>query len=191
MQSLLLVLLLGVTAYAQLPRPCTSPPQWEARMFTEDNSKNFTGFAKGSYDETQRRFREIEEVVFGSDKEYFDVLYLHNVGKEYRLNLKTRKCNVTNLMRPFRPFGIPPEGQFDGSATVGASGVPNEFMAVNNFHGNFSDGAHFFGTVTSPDCFPITSGFYSEDSGFVHRTFFDLNVGIADPNVFIPPSECL
>ncbi|XP_033736122.1 mammalian ependymin-related protein 1-like [Pecten maximus] len=191
MQSLLFVMLLGVSAYAQLPRPCESPKQWEARMFTQDMSKNFTGYAKGSYDETQRRFREIEEVEFGSDREYFDVLYLHNVGKEYRFNLKTRQCNVTNLTRPFRPFGVPPEGKFEGSATVGAAGVPNEFMAVNNFYGNFSDGDRFFGTVTNPDCIPIASGFYSENTGFVHRTFFDLNIGIADPMVFIPPKECL
>ncbi|OWF37119.1 mammalian ependymin-related protein 1-like [Mizuhopecten yessoensis] len=191
MQSLLLVLLFGVVAYAQLPRPCESPKQWEARIFTQDMSKNYTAYAKGSYDETQRRFREIEEVALGTDREYYDVLYLFNVGKEYRLNLKTKKCNVTNLTRPFRPFGVPPEGQFEFSATIGAAGVPGEYMVVNNFYGNFTDGARFFGTVTSPDCMPVSNGFFSEDTGFVHRTFFDMNIGIADPMVFIPPRECL
>lgn len=44
-----------------------------------DRAKMFGELAKLSYDETNRRAREIEEVQIGQDREYYDVLYLHNI----------------------------------------------------------------------------------------------------------------
>ncbi|XP_069119257.1 mammalian ependymin-related protein 1-like [Argopecten irradians] len=190
MKYLIIISALACVAYCQ--GPCESPKQWEARVLTLDRSKNFTQFGKVSYDETQRRERIIEEVQFGSDRDYFDTLFLHNVGKGYILNLKTRKCNVTNLTEPFIPRGIPREAEFEGEATIGAAGIPGEFMVVENFKGTFrSTGARFFGVSTVPNCMPIEFGYYSERTGFVQQTMFDVNIGIADPNVFIPPRECL
>lgn len=43
----------------------------------------FGELAKLSYDETNRRAREIEEVQVGQDREYYDVLYLHNIVSVY------------------------------------------------------------------------------------------------------------
>lgn len=91
-------------------------------------------------------------------------------GKEYKINLKTRQCNVTALTRPFRPFGVPREAKFDGEATIGAAGVPGESLTVVNFNGTFAEGDRFFGVVTYPDCIPIETGFFSKDTGFVQRS---------------------
>merc|ERR1711860_238928 len=85
-----------VVVYAQ-DRPCESPKQWEGRRFAYDRSKNFEEISKVSYDEINQRLRAVEEVDVGQDRDYYDVMYLHSVGKEYRLNLKTRQCNVTAL----------------------------------------------------------------------------------------------
>ena len=188
--KLLVVLCCLVVVYAQVPRPCESPKQWEGRFFRYDRDKAFQQIAKLSYDETNTRAREIEEIEFGSDREIYDVLYLHNVGKEYRLNIKTRKCNVTALTRPFRPYGVPPGAQFDGSATIGAAGIPGESLVVENW--SLVDGDDkFYGVVSSPDCVPIEYAFYSQRTSLITTTFFDINVGITDPNVFIPPRECM
>ncbi|KAK3092386.1 hypothetical protein FSP39_002199 [Pinctada imbricata] len=190
MIALLAVCLLAVSVTAQAPRPCQSPKQWEGRVFTVDRSKQFERYGKISYDEYAPRFRIIEEEREGSTEEFYDRLYLHNVGKEYSLNLKTRKCNVTSLTRPFRPFGVPPEAKFTGEATIGAAGVPGESVVIENFDGEFSDGDKFFGDVTYPDCVPVANGVFSKEFGFVMNSFFDINVGIADPMVFVPPPEC-
>lgn len=99
----------------------------------------------------------------------FEPLNHFHQGKEYSLDLKSKKCNVTALTRPFRPFGIPPEGQFEGEANIGLSGVAGEFMTVANFAGNFTDGDKFAGVVTLPDCVPVANAFFSKDSGFVSR----------------------
>ncbi|XP_076099850.1 mammalian ependymin-related protein 1-like [Mytilus galloprovincialis] len=180
-----------VAVFGQEPPPCESPKQWEGRRVAYDRSKMFEERSKVSYDETNERVRIIEEVEIGQDRDYYDVLYLHNIGKEYRLNFKTRQCNVTELTRPFRPFGVPPGAEFEGSATLGVSGLPGEFITIENFAGDLMrEKARYFGFVTSPDCYPVQTNFMSTDTGLVTMSFYDINVGITDPNVFIPPPEC-
>ena len=45
--------------------------------FQTDRSKNFTQLAKISYDDLNKRVREVEELEFGTTREYYDTLYLH------------------------------------------------------------------------------------------------------------------
>ena len=59
--------------------------------------------------------------------------------KEYRLNLRTKQCNVTDLDRPFRYIGIPPDAKFFFEAEVGAAGVPGESLVATNFYGKFPE----------------------------------------------------
>ena len=44
-----------------------------------DPSKKFLLRGKLSYDEKNQRLRIVEEVEFGSTRDYYDVLLLHNV----------------------------------------------------------------------------------------------------------------
>ncbi|ESO90087.1 hypothetical protein LOTGIDRAFT_233900 [Lottia gigantea] len=187
-----LLLALTVTAVAgQLPLPCTSPRQFESRFARFDREKNFQEFAKVSYDEDQKRVREIEEVAIGSTKDYYDVLYLHNIGIEYRFNLRTRKCNVTTISKTFIPFSVPGFAKFAGQGNIGVAGFTNEHVDIQLFEGKTPEGHPLFISVTSPDCFPVNFGYYSPTVGYDHRNFYDVTVGIRDPNVFIPPSECI
>ena len=48
-------------------------------LFQSDREKGFREMGKLSYDETNTRFRIIEEVELGSTKDYYDTLYLYNV----------------------------------------------------------------------------------------------------------------
>ncbi|KAK7482196.1 hypothetical protein BaRGS_00026545 [Batillaria attramentaria] len=184
-----ILLFVATLAAAQQPKPCETPPQWEGRFVRTDYEKKFFQAAKISYDENEKRVREIEEIEIDNDRDYYDVLYLHNMNKEYRLNLRTRKCNTTTLSRPWFPFGVPPEAEYDGEAVIGPVNIDNEHVTIVRFHGRVAEG-DFFGTVSFPDCIPINSGFFSNRTGFVETTFFDITTGIPDPTVFNPPSEC-
>ncbi|KAH3845974.1 hypothetical protein DPMN_088269 [Dreissena polymorpha] len=175
---------------AQKPTPCNSPEQWEGRIYRSDKSKAFTEFGRVSYDQRNMRVRIIEEREVGSTKDYYDTLYLHNIQRKYRLDLTTRKCNVTDLTDPFRPFGVPPFARFLFEAEVGAAGVPGESLVAQTWDGEFEDHSKFMITATYPDCVPITSVFFSNDTGFVSSDFYDITAGISDPMVFIPPIEC-
>jgi len=48
-----------------------------------DPSKGFLEASKMSYDETNQRVRVVEEIEVGDDRDYYDVLYLHNVVSFY------------------------------------------------------------------------------------------------------------
>merc|ERR1711992_260574 len=83
MNALVLVFCAAVVAVlAQQPHPCETPPQWEGKFIRMDESKNFTQFAKISYDYTNKRVREIEFLEEGSNKTAYDVLYLHHVSPD-------------------------------------------------------------------------------------------------------------
>jgi hypothetical protein len=67
----------------------------------------------------------------------------------YRLNLQTRKCNVTSLDRPFQPFGVPPFAKFVFEFEVGAAGVPGESLIAQSWDGVFEDQCKLSITLTS------------------------------------------
>ncbi|XP_046579778.1 LOW QUALITY PROTEIN: mammalian ependymin-related protein 1-like [Haliotis rubra] len=183
-----LTLLVAVTL-AQQPHPCRSPEQFEGRLSTFDPDRRFYRTARFAYDDRQRRFREFEEVQVGRDVDFFDKLYLFNEGKEYRVNLRTRTCNETGITRPWIPFGVPPDARFRGNADIGAAGVPDEHVIVNLFDGTIDNNPYFM-TASGTDCIPIQAGFFSNDTGGVLTDFFDISIGISDPEAFIPPREC-
>ncbi|XP_045214320.1 uncharacterized protein LOC123564650 [Mercenaria mercenaria] len=186
-------ILLGFAAvcWAQVPTPCDSPKQWEGRRVMTDQSKSFQEIAKYSYDAENLRTRAIEEREVGRERDYYDVLHLYKENKEYRLNLKTRKCNVSTPRHPFFETRVPPGSKFLFEAEAGVAQVPGEHLTVQNWDITFDDGAKYAIAVTSPDCVPIFAAYYSKEVGFLIENFFDIHAGISDPSVFIPPQECM
>ena len=67
MNSALVLLLVTAVAYAQVPPPCVSPPQWESRYFAYDSSRGGMVRARLSYDSIYRRERIIEEFQLGKE----------------------------------------------------------------------------------------------------------------------------
>lgn len=49
----------------------------------------------------------------------------------------------------------------------------------------------YIGTWTYQGCLPVSRITFSEKYGNEILSFFDITVGISDPNVFIPRQECL
>lgn len=70
MNSIYLVLslaLLATVAYSQVPVPCITPPQWEARYLAYDPYKASSIRARLSYDAIYRRERIVEEFQLGKE----------------------------------------------------------------------------------------------------------------------------
>lgn len=61
-------------------------------------------------------------------------------NKEYRLNLKTKQCNVTVPRHPFFETRVPPGSKFLFEAEAGAAQVPGEHLTVQNWDITFDDG---------------------------------------------------
>ncbi|KAK3093412.1 hypothetical protein FSP39_015267 [Pinctada imbricata] len=156
-----------------------------------DRSQNYMERRRLSYDETNKRERKIAEIEEGSTRSFYDVLSLHNEGKEYTLDLRTRKCNVTTLTRPFFYRGVLPGSTFQYLSEIGASGVPYESTIVAGFAGNSSTGSeHHVSIVSYPSCVPIQNQHF-RGNDYEESNYYNITIGIRDPAVFIPPEECI
>ncbi|XP_035699305.1 mammalian ependymin-related protein 1-like isoform X2 [Branchiostoma floridae] len=192
--KVLLLLLLAAAAYGQVPEPCRAPSVFESNIGMQDSTRGSYVRAKLSYDRYNMRIRRIEEVDERMEKEFFDVLYLLNTmpGKEYRFNLRTKQCVTRELNYAFRPIEIPPNATHMGDFTIGTKGAPHEGVEVSLWGDrNREEGAEWVGSFTSTGCVPVSDMFYSNRTGRVTTEFFDVTLGIADANVFIPPRECM
>ena len=130
MFAVLFLFLIGFTA-AQLPQPCMTPPEWEARIFEFNEMERFSRRAHYSYDSVGHRERIIEEVDFGSEEAFYDVIALFDSNMEYIYNLKSHNCTRRPITRPWRDFGIQPGARSYGEAYIGTSAAPGFGLLVN------------------------------------------------------------
>ncbi|XP_078591633.1 mammalian ependymin-related protein 1-like [Branchiostoma floridae x Branchiostoma japonicum] len=189
MKVLLFLVAAIAVVYGQAPQPCIAPKLWEARMSRIDPSKRFYERARISYDAINQRVRVIEEVNIKEQRDFFDVLYLHQVGKEYRYNLKTKECEVKQLAEQFRPFEVPANATNFGESYIGTSAFPADGVLITLWGGEFR-GGRYMAAFTNSGCVPVEDGFCTERIGCVHTSFYDVVAGISDPDVFIPPKAC-
>merc|ERR550534_1761716 len=177
MMLALLALALVASALAQTPTPCSGPDSFTARFKHFDRERKLFTEGKMYYDHLNRRIREFEFMDINNKTGTYDRLKLYEQNTEYRVDLRNRTCNVTVPHRHWYPYGVPPEGRYLGSGTIGVIGMSQESVTVDVFVGNFSDGTPFSSTVTKPDCFLVEMSIYHKD-GFEHREFYDVVSGI-------------
>jgi len=194
MFTVVLLCLVGI-AVAQPPKPCTTPPQWEANIFDVNQQQKFMARGRLSYDATFHRERLIEEIEDGSQESFYDVLALFDAQIEYAYNFRARNCTRRPITRPWRDFGIRPDARSYGEAYIGSSAAPGLGLLVTMWGGNHTtpsnDTVRTFGTWTLQACLPVSHMSHSQQYGRSHTSFFDITAGISDPNVFIPRRECL
>ncbi|KAG7484890.1 hypothetical protein MATL_G00055230 [Megalops atlanticus] len=71
------------------------------------------------------------------------------------------------------------------------SSGPGQGLLVNNWIGEVPETeGKYFTTFTEFGCLPITSLYYTEKTGWILTSFFDLVIGIEDPQEFFPPDFC-
>ncbi|XP_065184344.1 mammalian ependymin-related protein 1-like [Sycon ciliatum] len=186
----LLILALCVAgAFAQIPIRCTSPTAWEGRLFEVNPSRRFERFARIAYDASNERVAIREEVIEGETREFYEEIFIHRAEVGYRINGRTRQCEKFALKEPFRYIQVPENATSYGEAYVGSSSVAGAGTLVNLWGGETERG-RYSGSWTSVGCVPVTDSYVSSTTGFIHWTFYDVTLGISDPNVFIPPSNC-
>jgi len=195
MYAFLALLALVAAVGAQVPRPCESPREWNGRMFQVDRSKNVTVLGKLSYDEPNQRVRFIEDVDVSGKRYFFDYIILYGEGLLYQIELsinRTGECKVYKFEEPFRPAEIPPDAKFAVEAYIGSSAGYGEGVLVNTFYGEEEregQKAYYVATVTEVGCVPVQSVAYSQRTGVIHTSFYDVMLGV-DPEHFVPPSDC-
>jgi len=125
-----LLLCLVAIAAAQRPVPCTSPPQWEARIFDINEEQKFSVEGRLSYDSVYHRERLVDEVDEGSQTDYYDTVSLFDSKVEFAYNFRARNCTRREITRAWRDFGIRPDARSYGEAYIGSSVFPDTGLLV-------------------------------------------------------------
>lgn len=190
MKVLVILAVVVGAAFAQVQPTCQGPKEFESVLVEINPNRKTERLARLSYDTQFQRIRIKEEVREGTgQEEFYDELFLHEQQIGYRLNLKTKKCDKFSLKEPFPFIGVPSDAHFDGEGYIGTSGVVGAGVLVDLYTADTQRG-RYAGTWTQIDCFPVSDTYISRRTGIVHWSFFDVTLGISDPNVFIPPPEC-
>merc|ERR1711879_777308 len=161
-------------ALAQVPTTCPGPQIFTSNFARFDRERQYMVRGLLAYDGNGQRIREIEEEDFDGNRVRLDRLKLFKENKEYRLDLKTGKCNVTEPHH-FHPYGVP-----DNSTFLFESKMGNDT---------------FFVDVSEPSCFPVHHTWIGMDretkKQYIESTdFFDGREGVANDIIFDVPLAC-
>jgi hypothetical protein len=125
----LFLCLVGI-AVAQRPVPCTTPQQWEARVFDFDEKEQFRMEGRLSYDAVYHRERLADEVDEPGQRDFYETLALFDSQIEFIYNFRARNCTRRPITRPWRDFGIRANDTSYGEAYIGSSVFPGAGILV-------------------------------------------------------------
>jgi hypothetical protein len=196
-KALLLVTLIAAAAVvlvvAQHPRHCAAPAEFEAHAFQLDHKEKFFRRGHFAYDSREERISLFEEIRNGTDDEAFHVITLHRERKQFRFNLKTKVCTTQDIHHRFHRIEIPRDAHFVGEAIIGTNAFENSGLITTHWeHHNKTEQTEWYGVYTDRDigCVPVSDDFNDPAIGHVTTQYFDVVLGISDPNQFIPESSC-
>jgi len=200
MSKLILIAALALCAVAavnaQHHRHCAAPSEFEAHVFQMDPKETFFRRGHFAYDSRQERTSMFEEIRNGTDDEAFHVISLFREHKAFRYNLKTKTCSVEAIHHRFHRIEIPMNATFEGEAIIGTNAFNNAGLLTTHWHHeNKAEQWSWYGVYTDREigCVPVADEYHDQSPngiGRVHTNFFDVVLGIADPNIFIPNSAC-
>ncbi|KAF3857798.1 hypothetical protein F7725_010999 [Dissostichus mawsoni] len=141
--------------------PCLAPLQWEGRWVSFDHSTGRNSRSSVSYDGLKQRVRVLQQNKKHTPcQRFFEYIFLYQSGVMFQIDQKTKDCSKIALTDAFDPFDIPKNSTFEDQYLIGGPGDSVEETYVRN------------SSVTTS------------------TRFFNLQLGISDPNVFTPPSTC-
>ncbi|KAM6141853.1 LOW QUALITY PROTEIN: mammalian ependymin-related protein 1 [Phoenicopterus ruber ruber] len=184
------LLLRGGGAAATGAEPCQAPRQWEGRTVFYEHGTGRNTRAAVSYDGPNQRLRILEErKALIPCKKFFEYILLYKEAVMFQIEQVTKLCSKIALTEPWDPYDIPANSTYEDQYYIGGPG--DEIMVQE-----WSDRKparkleSWVGVYTVKDCYPVQETYTKNYSVTTSTRFFDLQLGIADPSVFTPPSTC-
>ena len=128
--SFVLILSLFGVGVGQVPRPCVSPPQLEAKIISYNEKQRIMVTSRLTYDSVHQRVRIIEDIQVGRAESFYESIRLFQDNLEFTIDLKSGDCVRSTLNQPWRDIGVPPGAQSYGEAYVGSSVSPDDGLLV-------------------------------------------------------------
>jgi hypothetical protein len=129
MLSFFLLCLTGI-AIAQVPRPCTTPSRWEARVHSSNPKLNGDLEGQLSYDSVYQRTRILQHVKVGKIETYYDIISLYQAKLVYFIDMKSGNCSRFFFDQPWHDFGIQPDAKAFGEAYLGSSVIHDAGLLI-------------------------------------------------------------
>ncbi|XP_056276276.1 mammalian ependymin-related protein 1 [Pseudoliparis swirei] len=199
MHRLLLVFLAAAGASVLgLPRldaspaaaPCLAPQQWEGRWVMFDHSSGRNSRASVSYDGLKQRIRVLQQnKKHAPCQRFYEYIYLYQSMVMFQIDQKTKACSKIALSGSWDPFDIPDNSTFEDQYDIGG---PGDSVEVQEWSDRKPARQHetWVGVYTLKDCYPVQETYAKNSSVITSTRFFDLHLGISDPDVFTPPATC-
>ncbi|XP_024229565.1 ependymin isoform X1 [Oncorhynchus tshawytscha] len=192
MRTFMLLMCLVVGCLAQAPHTCRSPPLLTGALSVAN--EKFYANAKYTYDAMLKRIR-FKEVGSYENKTFgIDALLLFREGVMYTINHRNKTCKKERLKREdFHPMEIPSDAALLGQVILGSSSGPGQGLLVNTWYGEVATPSgkdKWVSTFTEFGCIPVSSAYYTDKTGWMLSSFFNIVVGILDPREFFPPKFC-
>eukprot|EP00730_Choanoeca_flexa_P014382 TRINITY_DN6271_c0_g1_i2.p1 TRINITY_DN6271_c0_g1~~TRINITY_DN6271_c0_g1_i2.p1 ORF type:complete len:206 (+),score=32.70 TRINITY_DN6271_c0_g1_i2:39-620(+) len=178
---------------AQIPAHCHTPAEWEGRTSTWDHGANRHDTGRVVYDASNERVRFIDDInTFAPGRRAYEHLVLYRENIQYRVDLTSRECQKGPIDKrhAWHAFGIPVNATFQGERNIGAL---DETITASEWSVPAYDhpqGWEWYGSFSTGHCVPISEVVAYNVSDAISRHFYDITIGISDPNAFIPPEVC-
>eukprot|EP00049_Salpingoeca_infusionum_P016967 m.351337 g.351337 ORF g.351337 m.351337 type:complete len:196 (-) comp16228_c0_seq1:142-729(-) len=194
MKLVVAVVALAAVATA-IPSRCSSPKQWSARamIFDQDSQRGTVAdLAEYFYDETEQMKARFDHLFVNGSRLDYHVIEDFNSKTAYIINLKDKSCSKEPLKMPFIPHGVPKDGEFQGEFYLGSSAVEGAYLEATAWTDKFDNQGetiYWNGQFTLTACVPLNMAVQGKDF-YRQENFFDVSLGIIDPNVFVIPPNC-
>uniref|UniRef100_A0A8C6UYA2 Mammalian ependymin-related protein 1 n=1 Tax=Neogobius melanostomus TaxID=47308 RepID=A0A8C6UYA2_9GOBI len=184
------VLLASEPRAAAAPSPCLAPGQWEGRWVQYDHGTGRNSRAAVSYDAPNQRLRVLQQHKRHTPcQRYFEFIYLYQSRVLFQIDQKTKECAKLPLSQAWDPYDVPDNSTFEDQYTVGG---PGDSVEVQEWSDRKPARQHerWVGVYTLKDCYPVLETYTLNTSVTTSTRFYDLRLGISDPQVFTPPPTC-
>ncbi|KAG9340136.1 hypothetical protein JZ751_021855 [Albula glossodonta] len=144
-----------------------------------------------SYDAFGERIRVRAGGIEHNKTFHVDLLMLFREEVMYEISHRNRTCKKMPLKAPFQAIEIPHDATLQAQVIIGSSSGPGQGLLVNNWMGKLPEKkGDYFLTYTEFGCIPITNLYHTTGNGYFLESFWDIVVGIEDPQEFFPPDFC-
>ncbi|XP_064202915.1 mammalian ependymin-related protein 1 [Anguilla rostrata] len=171
-------------------QPCLAPQQWEGRSVEYDHKTGRNTRAMVSYDGQNQRIRVLEEKRGHVPcKKFFEYIYLFKSAVLFQIEQVTQQCSKIPLTQTWDPYDIPENSTYEDQYFIGGPGDMIEVQEWSDRKPARKNEA-WVGVYTVKDCYPVQETYTRNSSVTTSTRFFDLQLGISDPEVFTPPTTC-
>jgi len=182
--------------FSQTPQPCETPVQWEAVFHRFDQLRGFFERGRFSYDNVRNRTAE-NIVTQNPNGTFTQVRWIINLwdvtpAMRYDVNLTTQVCTKSFQNTSFRLYAIGQNDTFLGAEILGSSAILGGYVDATRWQQNHPNGTDH-NTVTSRGCIPLRrerSDNTTVPNNVFQEHWYNVVIGIPNPNVFIPPPQC-